>query len=181
VENRVAQRRARVVLTTAALLLLTISGHTAGGGSVDLLGLALVAALSLGLGLAVSTGTVTLSLPRLIAVLVAGQGLLHLVLTFTTGHAAHGSPELPLTAMVAAHGLAALGAALLIRHADDLVARWLAFVSAVIGAGTRLVLTPRGVSARAIAPVSRACIHLDVLLHQVVRRGPPAGMHLLPA
>ena len=174
-----AQRRARVALTASALLLLTISGHTAGGGSVDLLGLALVAGLSL--GLALSTRATALSLPRLLAVLVAGQALLHVVLTFATGHAAHGSGDLPVTAMVAGHGLAALLAAVLIRHADDLVARWLAFVSTMVGAPARLVATAPGCAAPAISPVSDARAHLTVLLHQVVRRGPPAGMHLLPA
>jgi hypothetical protein len=179
VENRVTQRRARVALTTAALLLLTISGHTAGGGSVDLLGLALVGGLSL--GLALSTRATALSLPRLLAVLVAGQALLHLVLTFTTGHAGHASGGLPLTAMVAGHGVAALMAAVLVRHADDLVARWLAFVSTMVGSPARLVAKAPGSAAPAIAPVSDARVRLTVLLHQVVRRGPPAGMHLLPA
>lgn len=174
-----AQRRARVALTASALLLLTIGGHTAGGGSVDLLGLALVAGLSF--GLALSTRATALSLPRLLAVLVAGQALLHLVLTFTTGHAAHASGDLPLTAMVAGHGLAALMAAVLVRHADDLVARWLAFVSTMVGSPASLVATAPGSAAPAIAPVSDARVRLTVLLHHVVRRGPPAGMHLLPA
>lgn len=178
-ENRAAQRRARVVLTTAALAALTLGGHTAGGGSVDLLGLALVAALSL--GLALSTRATSLNLPRLFAVLVAGQVLLHLVLTFTAGHGAHGSAGPPLTAMLAGHGIAALGAAVLVRHADDLVARWLAFVSTMVGPRPRPSFTPLAAPTAAIARASRAMHHLDVLLHQVVRRGPPAGMHLLPA
>jgi hypothetical protein len=179
VENRATQRRARVVLTSAALLVLTISGHTAGGGSVDLLGLALVAGLSLGLGL--TTSASTLSLARLLVILLAGQGLLHLVLTFTSGHAAHGSTHLPVTAMLAGHAVAALAAALIVRHADGLVVRWLAFVSTMLGVQPRPIVRATGTPSSSVAPASATLHQLGALLHQVVRRGPPAGTHLLPA
>lgn len=177
--DRDLQRRARAALTAAALLLLTISGHTAGGGSVDVIGLAFVAALSV--GLAISATTASLSIPRLLAVLVAGQLLLHLVLTFTTGHAAHGSNAVPFGAMVAGHAVAAIVAALVVRHADALVARWIAFVSTVLGSRPRPGVTALDAPTSAIAPADRALVQLHALLHQVVRRGPPAGMPLLPA
>lgn len=175
-----AQRRTRAALTSGALLLLTISGHTAGGGSVDMLGLAIVGALSV--GLSVSATARPLRLPRLLTVLVAGQVLLHLVLTFTAGHAAHGAPSLPFGAMVVGHGVAALMAALVVLHADGLVSRWIAFVSAVLGPRPRPVAPAHGGAASsANAPALRSLVGKDELLHQVVRRGPPAGMHLLPA
>lgn len=177
--NAQAQRRARAVLTAGALLLLTISGHTAGGGSIDVLGLVIVAALSV--GLAVSTTATSLSLPRLLTVLVAGQLLLHLVLTFTTGHAAHGATSTPVGAMVAGHAVAAIVAALVVRHADLLVARWIAFVSTVLGPIPRPVARVLGLPTTAITASDRALVRLDALLHQVVRRGPPAGMRFLPA
>lgn len=177
--NREVQRKARAVLTAGALLLLTISGHTAGGGNVDVLGLALVAVLAV--GLAISTTSSSLSLPRLLAVLVAGQVLLHLVLTFTAGHAAHGAITLPFTAMVAGHVVAALIAALVVRQADALVARWIAFVSTVLAPPSFPAVMVPGAPAAVIAAADRSLVHLDALLHQVVRRGPPAGMLLLPA
>jgi hypothetical protein len=179
VTNREVQRRARAVLTAGALLLVTVSGHTAGGGSVDVLGLALVAVLSI--GLAASTTARAASLPRLFAVLAAGQVLLHLVLTFTAGHAAHGSTALPWGAMVTGHAAAALVAALVVRHADALVASWIAFVSTVLGPRPRPAVTAFPARATAITPADRVLLRLDSLLHQVVRRGPPAGMPLLPA
>lgn len=167
------------MLTAGALLLLTASGHAAGGGSVDALGLALVAVLSI--GLAVSTTARAMSLPRLFVVLAAGQLLLHLVLTFTTGHAAHGSTALPFGTMVAGHAAAALVAALVVRHADALVASWIAFVSTVLGPRPRPAVTAFPARASAITTVDRPLLRLDTLLHQVVRRGPPAGTLLLPA
>jgi hypothetical protein len=180
VTNREVQRRARAVLTAGALLLLTVSGHTAGGGGVDVLGLAIVTVLSA--GLAISTTTRSLSLPRLLAVLVAGQVLLHLVLTFTAGHAAHGSAALPLGAMVAGHAAAALVAALVVRHADALIARWIAFVSTVLGPRPGAVVMVPAAPTSLTAPAVRALVRLQGLLHQVVRRGPPAGtLLLLPA
>lgn len=177
--NAQVPRRARAVLTAGALLLLTISGHTAGGGSVDLLGLAIVAVLSV--GLAVSTTATSLSLPRLLTVLVAGQLLLHVVLTFTAGHTAHGAASPPMGAMVAGHAIAALVAALVVRHADLLVARWIAFVSTMLGTMPRPAARALGLPIAASTAADRALNHLDALLDQVVRRGPPAGMDLLPA
>jgi hypothetical protein len=179
VTNRQAQRTARAVLTGGALLLLTLGGHTAGGGSVDGLGLAIVAALSA--GLAASTTARAISLPRLLTVLVAGQVLLHLVLAFSSGHAHHGSASPPLVSMLAGHAVAALLAALVVRHADGLVARWIAFVSTMLGARPRPGVTAQRAPSSAPSRVGRGLSGPAALLHQVVRRGPPAGMHLLPA
>lgn len=143
-------------------------------------GLSLVAVLSLGLGVATSARSPRL--PQLLALLVAGQALLHLVLTFTTGHSGHeGSGGLPASAMVGGHLIAATVAAVLVRHADDLLDRWAALVSAALGAWARPTVVPRRASASVPAPPGNQLTHLSSLLHQVVRRGPPAGMHLTPA
>jgi hypothetical protein len=179
VHHRASQRAARAALVAGALALLTLAGHTAGGGRIDPLGLALVSLLSVGLAVATSAGRS--SLPRLLALLVAGQALLHLVLTFTAGHAAHSAGHPSTAAMVGGHVLAAGAAAVLVSHADGLLARWIAFVSAVIGPRVRPALQPAGAAPAPIAPVPHSPSHLNALLHQVVRRGPPAGMHPSPA
>jgi hypothetical protein len=179
VDLRASQRTARAALVAGALTLLTLAGHTAGGGRVDLVGLALVSLLSV--GLAVATTARPPSLTRLLAVLLAGQALLHLVLTFAAGHEAHGTTHLPTTAMVGAHVLAGVAAALLVRHADGLLARWADFVTAVIGPQVRPALEPLESASTSVTSAARSLLQLDVLLHQVVRRGPPAGMHASPA
>ena len=56
-----------------------MSGHTAGGGMVDPLGLVLVSAMAVALGAAVSARP--WGVRPLVVVLLAGQGLLHLVRT----------------------------------------------------------------------------------------------------
>lgn len=178
-DHRAAQRTARAALVAGALALLTLAGHTAGGGRVDLLGLALVSLLSVGLAVATTAGRP--SMPRLLVVLLAGQALLHLVLTFAAAHAAHGAGHPSTAAMIGGHVLAAGVAALLVSHADGLIARWIAFVSAVIGPRVRPALEPTGAASSSIAPAPHSLSHLNALLHQVVRRGPPAGMHLSPA
>jgi hypothetical protein len=179
VDHRASQRTARAALVAGALALLTLAGHTAGGDRVDPLGLALVSLLSVGLAVATTAGRSTL--PRLLAVLLAGQALLHLVLTFTAGHAAHGVGHPSTAAMIGGHVLAAGAAAVLVSHADGLIARWIAFVTAVIGPRVRPALEPTGAAPESIAPAPHPLVHLNALLHQVVRRGPPAGMHLFPA
>lgn len=178
-DHRASQRTARATLVAGALAVLTLAGHTAGGGGVDTLGLTLVALLSVGLAVATTVGRS--SLPRLLAVMVAGQALLHLVLTFTAGHAAHSAPHVSTTGMVGAHVLAGVAAALLVRHADGVMARWVAFVTAVVGPRVRPAVAAPGSTSTAVAPAARSLLRLDVLLHQVVRRGPPAGMHAFPA
>jgi hypothetical protein len=179
VEQGFARRRARAALTASALAVLTVAGHTAGGGSVDVLGLSLVVVLSFGLGMATSARSPRL--PQLLAVLVAGQGLLHLVLTFTTGHSGHEGGGLPASAMVGGHLIAAAVAAVAIRHADRLLDRWAVLVSTVLGSGTLRTIVPRDASAAVLARPALPLTELASLLHQVVRRGPPAGMHLTPA
>ena len=54
-----APHSARAALVGAALVILTLAGHTAGQGALDPVGIALVAVLSAGLGLATTLRRMT--------------------------------------------------------------------------------------------------------------------------
>lgn len=166
------------MLVGGALGILTVAGHLAGGGGVDPLGTALVIALALGLGWALSARP--LPLLRLVAVMLAGQGFLHLVLTFATGHA-HGHSTVSTSTMVGGHAVAAGVAALLIRNANTLIDRWGALVAAVIGGHIRHASSPSSAPAPAVAVLSQEHRRLLHLQHRVHRRGPPRLGSLLPA
>lgn len=168
----------RTALVGGALAILTVAGHLAGGGGIDPVGTSLVTVLALGLGWAVSAG----ALPpvRLLAVLVAGQAFLHLVLTFSAGHA-HGTASASTTTMIAGHVVAAVVAAVLVRTADQLIDRWSALLAALLGTPWSPAL-PVTRSQGSTVPVSvRADIGLLHLEHRVHRRGPPTAAVLLTA
>lgn len=176
------QRRAlRALLTSVALTILTIAGHTAGGGGLpDPIGLVVVSGLAFGLAYAVSAHGMAAA--RLLAFLLAGQAFLHLVLTLASTHA-HGmgaaSPD--PRAMIAGHVVAAVLAAGVLTRCDALVERWLVLLSVMLGAPIRArVDVPEGtrLSASTIAPASRL---RTALLRSASRRGPPAGALLLLA
>lgn len=172
------RRRARTALVGGALAILTLAGHLAGGGGIDPLGTALVVVLALGLGWALSGAP--LSWLRLFAVLLAGQGFLHLVLTFATGHA-HGGSTMSATTMIAAHVVAAAVATVLVRNADLLIDRWSALVTAAIGADRPRTHRPAIAPTTAVRGLSQEHCRLLYLEHRVHRRGPPSLGVLLPA
>lgn len=159
------------------LAILTIAGHTAAGGSVELAGLLLVTVLALLLGSAVSGAR--LNAFGVLGVLLSGQALLHLVMTFTAHPHAAGDAGWSSTAMVAAHVVAAVLATGIIVHADDLAAAWQRFLSVILGADPirHLVVTS---PVTAVAPEQNHATALTgVLVGQVVRRGPPVGLPAL--
>lgn len=168
----------RAGLLGSALAVLTLAGHTAGGGALDPVGVGIVALLSIALAAALSART--LSLPILLAVLLAGQGFLHLVVSLSASHP-HGTESASAAStatMVSAHALAAVVAAVLIAHADQLASRWQAFLAAVIGTAA-----PRsaGIVHSPATPTGEGHdprVTLVLLLHGVVRRGPPASVVL---
>lgn len=161
-------------MISAALTVLTLGGHAAGSGTLpDGLGLALVAGLAFSLTYAVSDQR--RSLPWLLAYLLGGEALLHVVLTFTGGHL-HGGTSLPATAMLAGHALAAVLAAFVLAYADDLLDRWLTLLSHVLGAPSPSpIAMDRRSAGVASYPWDRTG-RRDVLLHHVVRRGPPRAL-----
>ena len=162
----------RTGLIGSALAVLTLAGHTAGGGAVDAFGLLLVGVVSVALAAALSARR--LSTPMLLGVLLAGQAFLHVLVTMSAGHA-HAGPSLPATMMVGAHVLAAGVAAVLIAHADGLAARWQAFLPTVIGAAEPPVVRLASAATPLVIRRTDSRAALVLLLHGVVRRGPPAS------
>ena len=170
----------RAGLLGSALAVLTLAGHTAAGGALDPLGIGIVAVLSIALAAALSTRA--LALPALVAVLLAGQGFLHLVISFSAAHP-HGTTHASSSgaasaAMITGHAVAGVVAALLIAHADRLAGRWRAFLASVIGADA-----PHSAAIPCPTPAVARVGHdprvtLVLLLHGVVRRGPPASVVL---
>jgi hypothetical protein len=162
----------------AALAVLTLAGHLAGQGALDPVGTSLVVVLALGLGWAASARAG--SLARVLVVLLAGQAFLHLVLSFTTGHAHSSTDHTSPLAMVAGHALAALIAAGVIARADDTLRRWDAFLSATLGWALRPAAPPTRAASGVAPSPSPLRAPLQTLEHRVERRGPPAGHVLQP-
>jgi hypothetical protein len=167
-----ANRVARAALVATALAVLSLAGHAAGGGGVDPVGLAIVVLLSGLLGAALAGRS--LSWLKLTALLVAGQGLLHLMMTFTSSHA-HAGGEHGASAMVIAHVCAAGLAALVIRNADDLIGRWASFLRAAIAAW-RLAPARPALRTELLRQVRAAAVPSTTALHRGLRRrGPPVA------
>lgn len=169
------RRIVRAGLLGSALTVLTLAGHTSAGGALDVVGAGITAVVAFALAVALSARA--LSFPLLLAVLLAGQGLLHVLVTITAGHAhAAAGPSTHPAVMVVAHALAALVAAALITHADHLAARWQAFLATVLGASVLLLPTPTLPPRRGIARATSADAMLVLLMHGVIRRGPPVSV-----
>lgn len=177
-QHATASRTARVTLVAGALSALTLAGHTAGSGTLDGLGTSIVLLLSIGLALAAaSPRRHRLRWAPVLGVLLAGQALLHLVLTFTSAHA-HGGMATTIDpgAMVAGHVIAAVLAATLIVLADQLIVAWNAFLRAVIGERAWILVEPSGRTAqRLVLEDSSPLSDESPLRHDVIRRGPPVA------
>lgn len=164
------RRVARSALAAAALGVVTLAGHTAAGGGVDLLGLAVLAAVSIALGSALVRRTP--SVATLFVGLVGAEAVLHLVLTVAGGHG-HPGAHPSTTAMIGGHVLAAFVVALVVVHADRILASWSRLLAAVLGHRVDLPRAPE------VAPLAAhgdtVCSPtLQRLRHRVPRRGPPA-------
>lgn len=160
----------RIALVASAMTVLTLAGHTAGGGRVDLLGLAAVCSLSA--GLAATTTRRRLTWSRAWIVLLAGQALLHAILTLTPGHG-HGAAAISLPAMALAHVIASMAAAGVVVHADTLIERWSAYLQAAVGA-LGLPVVAHAAPTGLLTPTD--CVGtpaLRLMRHRVIRRGPP--------
>lgn len=173
------QRAARTALVAAPLAILTLAGHAMASGAIDLFGAAVTVGLSVLLALALTAVRPRgLNWVSVLVTLLAGQTLLHLVLTFAGDHAHASAPSMVSpTVMVAGHGLAAMVATVLVISADGLLRGWCRFLSAVLG--TSPVCLPTPTARAAAAPVLDAPDPSTTLLrHGVVRRGPPASFAL---
>jgi len=164
--------RTRAALVASTLLVLTLAGHSAGNGAVTLAGL--LAATVLSTALAVATTRRPLSWRRAITVLLGGEALLHLVLTFTSGHG-HTSTAIDGTTMVVAHVLASLVAAAVLVRAEGIAAAWSAYLRATVGASLPVPGAPHAPahSPRHVSACARRT--LAGIRHVLVLRGPPRG------
>ena len=172
--RREGGRLSRTILLGGALLVLTLAGHTAGGGGVDPLGAAV--ALLISIALASSLARRPLPLPTLAGVLLAGQALLHVVLAVATSHAEHSAIDHsapPASAMVTAHVLAALAAAIVISRADGIAAAWRRFTASLLGGIDHIV--PATTALRPLPSTGVSARGQRLLIHHLVRRGPPVS------
>ena len=161
-------------MTAGALVVLTVAGHTgAGGAAPDAVGLAAVMVLAL--GLTVATSARPPRPLRLLGFLLGGQALLHVVLTMSGTHGHTASIAGPSTAaMIGAHVAAGLVATVVLLHADDLIDRWQTLLLTALGVVP--AEPPTIAAARPVEVAHASARSLDALLHQVVRRGPPAAV-----
>ena len=156
-------------MVAVALGSLTMAGHaTAGGGLPDLGGAAVLALIAVGLGSALAARR--LRIVPVLALLLVGQALAHVVLSVSGHHA--GPATGSAGPMLAAHLLAGAGAALVLVVSDRLVDRWLALWATLLGAPRVPSSRPVGAVRRAPAP-GRPDLTTRELLHHLVRRGPP--------
>lgn len=166
------ERALRGTVFGAVVWLLTLLGHAAGGGSLPgLAGATLAMVLALALGMAVAGRR--RGLPTLVALLIVGQGLLHLVLSVT----AHAHTE-ATWAMIAGHLVAAVLAAGVVDRGEQTVARWLAYLAQAIGGSALPLPQPARLAPDLTSPV-RAHRYDAAIVHHVVRRGPPVSRALL--
>jgi hypothetical protein len=159
-------------LVASALIILTLAGHTAGQGEISAISLLLISPLALGMSIATTARRLTW--PTLLAVLLAGQALLHVVMTFAAPHA-HGTSaaEGSGMAMIVGHAVAALIAAVLVMHADALISRWADYLCAFIGGRPIAALSPFGLPATSLDIDHSPHDPRESLRHGLVRRGPP--------
>ena len=175
------RQRARIALSTSTLLVLTLAAHASASGTLPgLVPTALVTMLAVAFSVAVSTRSRGVRLT--FAYLLGVEALLHVVLTFAGSHA-HGpeaaaTPSMP--AMVAGHVLAALAAAIVLRHADGVIERWCGLIAHALGA-VRPMVGAADVTSCRLAPVVTTPQRLSVvsLMHDVARRGPPTRFAVL--
>ena len=157
----------------ATLTGLTLAGHAAAGGGAlpNAVGFTVVVALALGLCACVARGP--LRPVRVLALLLAGQGLAHVVLTVTEHHGA-GAAHPALAVMVVAHATAAAVAALALVYADRLVDRWLTLWSTLLGTPAPVGPACAGPN-RPVPTAGAAARRTRLLRYEVARRGPPVG------
>ena len=164
-------RGARRVALAGVLLLVTVLGHSAAAGSLPTMtGLLGAAAVSAALAFAVADRR--RSAPWLFGYLLAGQVLLHVVMS-AMGH--HAFALIPDTQMLAAHIAAAGVAAVLFAKSEELAMRWMAAARRILGAPA-LVLPE--VQAEASVPVLQAPVSWrDALcLSAASGRAPPVSI-----
>ena len=166
--------RARALLTAGVLLTVGTAGHAMVSGSLPSI-VGVVAAAALAWALAFSFAERRRHWAAALALVAMTQGVMHIVLAATDGHSAHagaGSAGGSATAMLVAHVIAAFGGLIVIRFGEALIAAWIRFTNAVLGANVITLPTLAEVIAvpvRTTAPHTR----LNLRASAWSLRGPP--------
>lgn len=163
-------------MLAVTLTLLTVGGHAAaGGGLPGPFGVAIVALLATGVSQVLAPRR--LRIAPVLGLLLAGQGLAHVVLSVTGHHATTSAGGPGAAPMLGAHVVAAIVAAVVLARSDELVDRWLTLAATVLGTPLPVLADlPRAVVRR--PERSRTPGLTDSLLHHAGRRGPPARLLL---
>lgn len=163
-------------MLAVTMTLLTIGGHAAaGGGLPGPVGVAIVALLATGVSQVLAPRR--LRIASVLGLLLAGQGLAHVVLSVTGHHATTSAGGPGAAPMLGAHVVAAIVAAVVLARSDELVDRWLTLAATVLGTPLPVLADlPRAVVRR--PERSRTPGLTDSLLHHAGRRGPPARLLL---
>lgn len=165
-------RVGRGLLLGTAVVLLTVTGHTAGGNwsGEDMVSLLLLWPLAVALSFVAADRR--RSTAWLFAFAVGMQALFHVLLSIASGHGPHVEPFLPSTTMTIGHLGAAAATALVLAQGDRLLHVWLALWG----------MLACGVVTVAHLPVMRApgrlayvgpSLHDWVNCTAISRRGPP--------
>lgn len=161
------QRLVRGGVFGAVVWMLTLLGHAAaGGGLPGFGGLLVVFVLAMALGSAVAGRR--RHVPMLVFLLLAGQSLMHTVLSVTS----HAHATSVTGTMLVSHIAVAVIAAVIIDRGEGLAARWLAYLAQAIG-GVDLASVPHRPRTVAASGGTDPLAFAIALEHHVVRRGPP--------
>jgi hypothetical protein len=165
----------RAIVVAGSSALLTVAGHTAGGGTAPDLAVLVVLLPLLTYGLVGIAGRCR-GLPGTVGVLAAGQFALHHVIELM--HPAHDPAHAvlaPGAQMVAMHAVATLLIALALRHADSAVAALLAALGRVLPCRPAPPPADRPLPVLAVpgAAVHARLARAFAVAH--IRRGPPAA------
>jgi hypothetical protein len=165
----------RAIVVAGLSALLTVAGHTAGGGTAPDLAVLAVLLPVLTYGLVGIAGRCR-GLVGTAGVLAAGQFALHHVIELThPAHHAASAALAPGTQMVAMHAVATLLIALALRHADSAVAALLAALGRVLPRRSAPPPADRPLPVLAVPgpAVPAQLARAFAVAH--IRRGPPAA------
>lgn len=160
----------RRVLLAVVLVVLSLVAHAAAAGSLPqtsaIIGGAVVAGV-----LAWSVAGRRRSVASLVAILFAGQLLVHAV-TVALGH--HGVSYLPDLHMTMAHFVAAVVAAVLFVRGELIAATWARAAARLLGAPSLRVLSIPSTSTVSIPQARPLFARTSFDVHACSRRGPPS-------
>lgn len=161
-------RSTRTAALAVVLILLSVTAHATAAASLPS-AVGLIAAAIVSAALALAVGTKRRSFLWLVGYLVAGQLLLHVVMT-AMGH--HALSLVPDRTMLGAHLLAALTAAVLFVRSEAIAAAWIRASRRILGSPQfRLPIIAAPADPRVDAGVSPLVPRLHC--RTVITRGPP--------